>query len=88
MKVDLNFDLVDLEGVLISKANKIIAGLLMSEMKGDSVKLFDWAVSFSKDGIVEMDAADLESFKSLLKTTERISVMAKAPIIKYINELK
>lgn len=88
MKVDLNFELFDLDGKLINKANKLISGLFMSEMKGDAEKLFDWAISFHKGDVVEMDSSDIEKIKTLLTTTERMAVMVKAPILKYLQSLK
>lgn len=88
MKVDLNFDLIDLEGNKINTAGKMIAGLLMSELKGDAEKLFDWAMSFNSANAVEMDSSDLSKFKDLITKSERISTMVKAPIIKYLNTVK
>jgi len=88
IKIDLNFEMFDLENRSIGFANKILAGFLMSEFKGDSVKLFDWAMSLNQTGIVELDNSDLESLLSVIKPTERVSVMAKAPIIKHLNSLK
>ena len=44
MQVDLNFDLVGLDGAKVAVAGELIAGLLMSEAKGDAVKFYDWDV--------------------------------------------
>jgi len=88
MKVDLNFELFDLDGKPTAVGGKIISSFLMSETKGDAEKLFDWALSFNKLEVVEMDSADLNKFKDLIKNTERLSVLAKGPIIKYLHTLK
>jgi len=87
-KVNLNFDLVNLEGIKVATANKIVGGLLMSEMKGDSEKFFDWAVAFGKEQEVSMDATDFERFKDLISKTERLSVMVKVPIVRYLKSIK
>jgi len=88
IKIDLNFEMFDLENKSIGFANKLTAGLLMSEFKGDSEKLFDWAMSFNLVGVIEVDSADLNTLLELIKKTERMSVMAKGPIVKYLNTLK
>jgi len=87
-KVNLNFELFDLNGKAISTAGKIVCGFLMSEMKGDAEKLYDWAITFSKGEEVSMDNSDFSKFKELIKLTERLSVMVKAPIIKYLEGVK
>jgi hypothetical protein len=88
MKVDLNFEIFDLEGKVINSANKIIAGLLMSETKGDAEKLFDWGIKLFVNEVIEIDNSDFEKFKTLVKSSERIAVIAKAPILKYLQSLK
>lgn len=87
-KVNLNFDLVNLEGKVVSTAGKIVCGFLMSEMKGDAEKLYDWSMTFNRGEEVSMDSSDFNKFKELLKSTERLSVMVKAPIIKYLETVK
>jgi len=87
-KVNLNFDLFNLDGNKISTAGKMVSGLLMSEMKGDAEKLFDWAMTFNRGEEVSMDNSDFTKFKELIKSTERLSVLIKAPIIKYLETIK
>lgn len=88
MKVDLNFEILDLDGKAINTANKLIAGLLMSETKGDAEKLYDWAIQLFSSKVIELDNSDFERFKTLVKGSERISIIAKAPILKYLQNLK
>jgi hypothetical protein len=88
IKIDLNFDLLDLNNTSLGLAGKMLAGLLMSEMKGDAIKLFDWAMSFNSTGIIEVDNADLVKLTDLINATDRMSIMAKGPIVRYLNTLK
>jgi hypothetical protein len=88
IKIDLNFEMYDLTNTSIGFANKLLAGLLMSELKGDSVKLFDWAMELSSKGIIEIDEADLIKLTELVSTSERMQVMGKAPIVKHLQKLK
>lgn len=86
-KVDLNFDIINTDGVKVSLANKLISGLLMSEMKGDAEKMFDWAMCFSRGEVVSMDDTDFERFKEFVSKTERLVVMVKVPILRYLKTL-
>lgn len=87
-EVNLNFELKGLNDEKIGMANELAASLLMSEIKGDAIKFFDWAMLFNKKEVVSMDDSDLNKFKDLFLTTEKLTVIAKAPILKYIEKLK
>jgi hypothetical protein len=88
MQVDLNFDLLGLDGKTAAVAGELIAGVLMSQSKGDSIKLFDWAMSFYKKEAVTMDASDLIKLKEIISNAENVTVLAKAPILKYLDSVK
>ena len=87
-EVDLNFELVNLDDAPIGNAGQLVANLLMSETKGDAVKFFDWAMTLNKKAAVQMDASDLTKLKALLAETEKVTLLAKAQILKYIETLK
>lgn len=86
--IDLNFELTDLANNVLGLASKTVAGLLMSELRGDAVKLFDWATELNTSGKITVDEADLNVFKEIIKSTERMSVIVKGPIMKHLNTLK
>jgi hypothetical protein len=88
MQVDLNIDLVGLDGSKVAVAGELIAGLLMSETKGDAVKFFDWAVAFNKKEVVTMDASDISKLKELVSGSEKITILVKAPVMRYLETLK
>ena len=85
--VDLNFDLLGLDGSKVAKAGELIAGVLMSEVKGDAIKFFDWAVTFNKGETVQMDASDLNKLKTLVETSEKITILVKAPVLNHFASL-
>lgn len=87
-KVDFNFELKGLNDEVIGHAGENIANLLISEVKGDAVKFFDWAMSFNKKQVVQMDESDLNKLKDLISNTERMPIVLKAPMLKYLNTLK
>jgi saccharopine dehydrogenase-like NADP-dependent oxidoreductase len=86
-KVELNFDVTDLEGRKIANAGQLLAGLLMSETKGDAVKYFDWAMTLQKLEPIQLDASDLSKVKALISETEKLTILAKAPILKYLETI-
>lgn len=89
MIVDLNFPLYGLdEKTKIAEAGELVASVLASQSKGDSIKLFDWALSFHKKNCVTMDASDLIKLKEIISTDVTLTALAKAPILKYLSTLK
>jgi hypothetical protein len=88
MTVDLNFEINDLTGKPIGTAGEAVAGLLMTESKGDAVKYFDWAITLNKKETIEVDASDLNKLRTLLNDTDRMMTLVKGPIIKYLDTLK
>lgn len=83
MKIDLNFNLVDLDGKAIDNANagKLVASALVQQSKGDALKFWDWAVALNKGEILDLDSSDQETFKSFIKESETITIFAKAQIL-------
>lgn len=87
-KIDLNFDIKDLEGKLIGNASQIVATLLMSEVKGDAIKYFDWATILNKKESISVDESDLSKLKTLLRETEKMSILVRVPIIRHLDKIK
>ena len=83
MKIDLNFDLVDLDGKSIDNANagKLVASALVQQSKGDALKFWDWAVALNKGEILDLDSSDQETFKNFVKDNENFAIIAKAQIL-------
>lgn len=89
MNVNLNFDIFSLdEKTKIATASELVSNILAYQSKGDSIKLFDWALSFHKKLSVIMDASDLKKFKEIISEDPTLTVLAKAPILKYLDTLK
>lgn len=83
MKIDLNFNLVDLDGKAIQNTNagKLVAQTLVQGTKGDALKFWDWAVALNKGEVLDLDTSDQETFKSFIKESETITIFAKAQIL-------
>lgn len=82
MKIDLNFDLLDLDGNSIKNSNvaKLVAGALAQQSKGDALKFWDWAVSLNKGEILDLDSSDQETFKNFIKDSD-FPVITKAQVL-------
>lgn len=87
MKIDLNCNLLDLEGQEVENTNagKLVAQTLVQGTKGDALKFWDWAVALNKGEVLDLDSSDQETFKNFVKESEVITIFAKAQIL---NKLK
>jgi len=83
MKVDLNFDLSELDGTpaLNNNLGKIIAGALVKQTKGDALKFWDWAVALNKGEALELDSSDQETLKNFVKENENMPIYIKAQFL-------
>lgn len=88
MKIDLNFNLLDLDGNIIENANagKVVANSLVQQSKGDALKFWEWALALNKGESLELDSSDLETFTSFVKDNENFAIIAKAQILKVLKK--
>lgn len=87
-KIDLSAPLEDLSGTALpdnTTLAKVLAASLVSAPEGDAIKIYDWGVSLHRTGMIEVDAADLETLKGLVKNNQRMAILAKGPILKKLN---
>jgi hypothetical protein len=88
MKIDLNFDLLGLDGVAVLdqtgktiNAGKVVAQNLVQQSKGDALKFWDWAVALNKGEVLDLDSSDQETFKNFVKDNEGLPIITKAQIL-------
>jgi hypothetical protein len=88
MKIDLNFNLADLDGKAIDNTNagKLVAQTLVQQTKGDALKFWDWAVALNKGEVIDLDSSDQETFKNFVKDSETITIFAKAQILQALKK--
>jgi len=88
MKIDLNFNLTDLDGKAIDNTNagKLVAQTLVQQTKGDALKFWDWAVALNKGEVIDLDSSDQETFKNFVKDSETITIFAKAQILQALKK--
>ena len=88
MKIDLNCNLLDLEGQEVENTNagKLVAQTLVQGTKGDALKFWDWAVALNKGEVLDLDSSDQETFKNFVKESEVITIFAKAQILQKLKK--
>lgn len=93
-KLDLNFPFIGIDEKPIFQqgkeliAGEVLAGVMISEVKGDAIKYFDWAVNLNKKNVIEIDESDFIKLKSLVSETEKLTILLKAQLLKYFETLK
>jgi len=88
MKLDFNFNLIDLDGNAIENANagKLLANTLVQQAKGDAVKYWEWALSLNKGEIIDLDSSDQETLKNFIKDSEALAVLAKGQLLQVLKK--
>lgn len=87
MKVDLSAFILGLDGKKAGDhtLGKILAGDLVSTADGPAIKFYDWAVKLYDGGVIEVDAADLEVLKKRVESSQGLTVLTKAQLLKALN---
>ena len=88
MKLDFNFNLVDLDGNSIENANagKLVANSLVQQSKGDALKFWEWALALNKGEVIDLDSSDQETLKNFIKDSENFAIIAKAQLLKVFKK--
>jgi len=86
MKINLNKNLLDLEGNEIKDAHigKVVASALAGSNKGDAIKFWHWSTKFYSCEEVELDPSDLETLRTFIKESEQMTVLSKAQILQLL----
>lgn len=90
MRLDFNFEIKDLSGKDIpgQTAGKLIAQVLGYQNKGNSIKLYDWALKLWNGTALEIDKTDAEVLYAIVEASEFLTIISKVPIMKYIKSVQ
>lgn len=90
MKINLAFKFKNLKGEELQgeTAGQVLAAFLSTSNKGNSIKMWDWAMKFYNNQDLEIDKTDSEVLIGLIENAENLTVLAKAQILNHINEQK
>lgn len=90
MKINLNFQIKNLQGEEIKgefgHAGKVLANMLAQQSKGNSIKLYDWALKLWNSQALELDDVDAGVLYALVENSETLTIIAKVPIMKAIKK--
>lgn len=83
MKLNLNFNLLDLDGKEIEGANagKLLANQLVNQSKGDAVKFWELSLKLYKGEVIDLDTSDQALIKQFIKDSEQLPVLTKAQLL-------
>lgn len=91
MKFSFNKDMLDLDrnpivtnGAAIN-LSKLLAQNLTQLSKGDAIKFMDWAHKLWKGDDLELDRADANTLKDLIKNFDGVSLLAKAQWLEILS---
>lgn len=86
--VNLNFDILQLDGSILENAGKLIATSMVSDTKEpDAIKFYDWAFSLYRGDIINIDSSDFNKLRSFIVNHPHIFILVKGQVIKYLDSL-
>lgn len=95
MKISFNIDLKTLQGNAAIddqdrniNIGKILAKCLVSQSKGDPLKLYGWALKLDTCKDVELDNSDKRVLREFVENTEMLTILAKVQILEIIDNAK
>jgi len=90
MELDLNFNFKTLDGSEMENdaahAGKALASALSQSNKGNSIKLFDWAITLWNKKPIELDDVDKEVLKAFIESNETFTNLGKAQLLKCLKD--
>jgi len=89
MKVNLNKQFKALNGEELKglTMGQMLAEALSQSNKGNSIKLYNWALKFYNKEEVEMDDTDFDVLKGLVETNDGLNNLFKAQITIELNNV-
>lgn len=92
MKLNFNFQLKDLAGNEVpgdsGNTSRVLANTISSLNRGNSIKLYDWALKLWNFQPLEIDDSDVLMLEEIIETTDLLSIAAKAQMKQHIINLK
>jgi hypothetical protein len=88
MKLNFNFNLLDLDSKEIEGANagKILAGALVSQSKGDAIKFWELSLKLNNGEVVDLDTSDQNLLKTFIKDSESITILGKGQLLQVFEK--
>ena len=85
--LDFNKPILDLAGKALEQngeevtLGKLLAGTLVSQGKGDALKLFGWAQRLYAGTPLTLDKSDVKTLRELIEQEQTLTVLSKAQML-------
>ena len=94
MKLDFNLPLTNLKDEIMKNPdgstvnlNELLGNALVSTTgKENIIKVFDWALTLQKTGILDLDRADQDTLIKMIKDSDNLSVLSKGRLLKVADK--
>jgi hypothetical protein len=90
MKLNFNFNLLDLDSKEIEGANagKLLANSLVNQSKGDALKFWEIALKLNNGEVIDLDTSDQNLLKTFIKDSETITILGKGQLLQLFEKSK
>ena len=90
MKVNLNKPMRSLDGSdhQSETLGKVLATYIVSQSKGDALKMYSWAMKLYEGKELELDKADFIVLRRFVEDNEQLYIISKAQILEVLGEFK
>ena len=90
--IELNEPIKDLDGKPMVPdgltVGKVLGNVLVNQPEGNAVKFYEWAMSWHKGQIVEVDTSDWDLIYKFVENNKTLNVLAKYPILMALSDAK
>jgi hypothetical protein len=93
MNYNFNVEIKNLlgESILDEKNNpatagKLLAGSLVNQAKGNSIKFYNWALKMYNCEDVNLDKSDVKVLTEYVESNEQLTVLVKAQILEVLDQ--
>jgi hypothetical protein len=88
MKLNFNFNLLDLDSKEIEGANagKLLAGALVNQTKGDAIKFWELSLKLNNGEVIDLDTSDQNLLKTFIKDSESITILGKGQLLQVFEK--
>lgn len=89
MQLNLNIPLTQIDGTPIpgKTVGQFLAESIVSQAKGDVIKLYGWGIKLAANEPLELDESDRQMLKDVVTNSEAMTILLKGPVIQAIAKL-
>lgn len=93
MKLDFNAPLLNLKGEVVKNPNGsdtllnelLATALITTTGKEDIVRIFDWALTLQKTGVLQLSRTDQSQLKGLIENSDSLYILSKGRLLEILD---